>query len=355
MFDFFRGRVDYAYAAEGVDSVRREFGGEFGPGEEAGGRGRLVLRKDDLRNLNQWRALARFLASRPDITRLRLQDLDMTVSEAETLGKDVLKQIRHITLYNNNLGLNEGTLDIICGLLLCCDMLQSVAVLRNSLTNQHLAPLFGLGALNRRLALSLCWNGIQGAAATQDEVLRGRGVPPSSSSSSSHSSSSTASSGAVGLLARVLAQSPTGFATVDLSFNLLSTRERADLCALGRRHGVDVRTTTTPTTTDPPRDPPDDPPADPSKPTNLDTQRASRGCSTVSSLSGDRGAEGRRHGTGSGIDAGGRSTLSATSSSSPDAPVSSPWRGAQLRPHVSPLEAARVLTLPSAFRGFYNL
>jgi Ran GTPase-activating protein (RanGAP) involved in mRNA processing and transport len=86
--------------------------------------------------------------------------MEMTAENAEQLGNGVLNQILHITFIDNSIGMNERTLDILTGILLVSD-LQSVSVLRNSLSDTHIDTIIKLIEQHRTLtSLSLCWNGI---------------------------------------------------------------------------------------------------------------------------------------------------------------------------------------------------
>jgi len=126
---------------------------------------KLVLTERDI-TANQWKALSAFLSSCPHIKSLRLQGMEITAKEADDLGKG-LNQIRNITFCDNSIGLHEGTLERLVALLLCCGLLESTSIIRNSLGDEHVSSVVALMQHSRMERLSLCWNGITDKGATQ--------------------------------------------------------------------------------------------------------------------------------------------------------------------------------------------
>lgn len=127
---------------------------------------KLVLREGDITK-DQWKALSAFLASCPHITSLRLQGMEISAQDADELGKG-LNQIRNITFCDNSIGLHEGSLERLVALLLCCGLLESTSIIRNSLGDDHIPHLVTLLKRHERLTrLSLSWNGITDRGATQ--------------------------------------------------------------------------------------------------------------------------------------------------------------------------------------------
>jgi len=104
--------------------------------------------------------------------------MDISKSEAQQLGKGVLKEIRHLTFCENSIGLNENTLEYICGALLHCELLESAAFLRQSLTDMHLPFIFEMATdprLQKLQSLSLAWNGFQNPGDTIMNYVRSCG------------------------------------------------------------------------------------------------------------------------------------------------------------------------------------
>lgn len=127
---------------------------------------RLVLRKGDITPA-QWKALSEFLKSCPHIRSLRLQNIEITAKDAEELGPG-LNQIRNITFCDNSIGLNEGSLEVLVALLLCCGMLESTCIIRNSIADQHIPHILSLLTQHSSLTrISLSWNGISDDGATK--------------------------------------------------------------------------------------------------------------------------------------------------------------------------------------------
>jgi len=131
--------------------------------------GRLVLCREDLRNGLHWKALGLFLTSRPEIYSLRLQGMDISTSDARELGSTCLRSIRHITFCENNLGVNEGSLGMLVGLLCAAEVLESASIVRNNIKDYHVPNILDLirqhsSTLAR---LSLCWNGLRDQGAVK--------------------------------------------------------------------------------------------------------------------------------------------------------------------------------------------
>lgn len=120
---------------------------------------KLVLREGDITS-HQWKALSAFLASCPYIKSLRLQGMEITADDVDELCKG-LKQIQNITFCDNSIGLNEGSLERLVALLLCCGMLESTSIIRNCLGDIHIPHIVSLMSRHSSLThISLCWNGI---------------------------------------------------------------------------------------------------------------------------------------------------------------------------------------------------
>jgi len=127
---------------------------------------KLVLTEGDITK-DQWKALSSFLASCPHITSLRLQGIEISAEDADELGKG-LKQLRHLTFCDNSIGLHDGSLERLVALLLCCGLLESTSIIRNSLDDQHIPQLVKLMKDHTSLArVSFCWNGISDKGANQ--------------------------------------------------------------------------------------------------------------------------------------------------------------------------------------------
>jgi hypothetical protein len=147
--------------------------------------GKLSLSHYDLSMPNSWRALGYFLMASPNVRSLRLDGMDISEEEATMLGKGVLRQIKHIAFCGNNIGmltlllfficqssqsltliditigLTEGSMEIIVGILLLCEYLESAAFQRNSLDDEampHIARL--ISEHNTLSSLDLSLNGI---------------------------------------------------------------------------------------------------------------------------------------------------------------------------------------------------
>lgn len=130
--------------------------------------GSMVLREEDFKFPQRWKQLGLFLASNSQVTSLRLQGMNISKEEASLLGKSVLKEIRHVTFCDNELGVNDGALDVLVTFLLCCSWLESAAFLRNSISDIHVPQLMTLVTNHQRLSkLDLCWNGIRDKGALQ--------------------------------------------------------------------------------------------------------------------------------------------------------------------------------------------
>jgi len=127
---------------------------------------KLVLTEGDITK-HQWKALSSFLASCPHITSLRLQGIEISAEDADELGKG-LQQLRHLTFCDNSIGLHEGSLERLVALLLCCGLLESTSIIRNSLDDQHIPQLVKLMKDHTSLTrVSFCWNGISDKGANQ--------------------------------------------------------------------------------------------------------------------------------------------------------------------------------------------
>jgi hypothetical protein len=101
--------------------------------------------------------LSDFLSSCPHVKSLRFQGVEITAEDANKLG-DGLKQIRNITFCDNSIGLNEGSLEVLVALLLCCGMLESTSIIRNSLSDDHVPHIIDLLSRHMTLShLSLSW------------------------------------------------------------------------------------------------------------------------------------------------------------------------------------------------------
>jgi Ran GTPase-activating protein (RanGAP) involved in mRNA processing and transport len=112
-------------------------------------------------------ALSAFLASQPHITSLRLQGVEITAKEADELCRG-LKAIRHITFCDNSIGLSEDGLESLVALLLCCELLESTSIIRNSLSDKHVPQILSLLQHHATLTtISLSWNGISDRGAVK--------------------------------------------------------------------------------------------------------------------------------------------------------------------------------------------
>jgi hypothetical protein len=139
-----------------------------------------------------YRQLGNYLVSHPSVRSLRLTDWEITASLVQALAQprrhtgteqDRVRMedeslqdparhgfhaIREVTFCSNNLGMNPASLSTLVTALLQCDVLESVAFLRNSLTDTHVAPILELLEQARGLKhLSLCWNGIGDTGSSQ--------------------------------------------------------------------------------------------------------------------------------------------------------------------------------------------
>jgi len=131
--------------------------------------GRLVLCREDLRNRLHWKALGVFLSSCPEIYSLRLQGMDISTNDARELGSNCLRSIRHITFCENNLGVNEGSLGMLVGLLCAAELLESAAIVRNNIKDYHVPNILDLirHHSSTLVRLSLCWNGLRDQGAVK--------------------------------------------------------------------------------------------------------------------------------------------------------------------------------------------
>jgi hypothetical protein len=132
--------------------------------------GRLVLCREDLRNRLHWKALGLFLdAKGPEIHSLRFQGVDITTNEARELGSNCLRGVRHVTFCENNLGINDGSLGMLVGLLCAAEVLESAVIVRNNIKDYHVPNILQLiRQHSSTLAnLSLCWNGLRDAGASK--------------------------------------------------------------------------------------------------------------------------------------------------------------------------------------------
>mmetsp|Transcript_755 Transcript_755/g.954 ORF Transcript_755/g.954 Transcript_755/m.954 type:complete len:414 (+) Transcript_755:94-1335(+) len=121
--------------------------------------GVLVLRSEDI-VAGRWEALSSYLKYTPRVTILRLQGVEITTKELNIIGAS-LKEIRHITFCDNSIGLNQGAFEVLCATLLCCSLLESTSIVRNSLDDEHIPQIVELVSKHSSLKeLSLCWNGI---------------------------------------------------------------------------------------------------------------------------------------------------------------------------------------------------
>jgi len=132
--------------------------------------GRLVLCREDLRNRFHWKALGLFLDTKgPEIHSLRFQGVDITTNEARELGSNCLRSIRHVTFCENNLGVNDGSLGMLVGLLCAAELLESAVIVRNNIKDYHVPNILQLIKQHSSTlaSLSLCWNGLQDAGAVR--------------------------------------------------------------------------------------------------------------------------------------------------------------------------------------------
>mmetsp|Transcript_18023 Transcript_18023/g.25262 ORF Transcript_18023/g.25262 Transcript_18023/m.25262 type:complete len:336 (+) Transcript_18023:39-1046(+) len=121
--------------------------------------GVLVLRSEDIA-AGRWEALSSYLKYTPRVKILRLQGVEITTKELKIIGAS-LKEIRHITFCDNSIGLNQGAFEVLCATLLCCSLLESTSIVRNSLDDAHIPQIVELVSKHSSLKeLSLCWNGI---------------------------------------------------------------------------------------------------------------------------------------------------------------------------------------------------
>jgi hypothetical protein len=137
--------------------------------------GRLVLEAKHLHRLTQshtiphaqqqvWRCVGTYLASSPHVRSVRLLSMDLTLDVAQQLthAPGALRALRELTLCDNNLGLDTGpSLHAFVAALSTAEGLETLSLIRNSLTDQHVEPILQLlrscAALRH---LSLCWNGL---------------------------------------------------------------------------------------------------------------------------------------------------------------------------------------------------
>jgi len=128
--------------------------------------GVLVLKSEDIAP-GRWEALSAYLKETPSVKTLRLQGVEITTKELKIIGAS-LKEIRHITFCDNSIGLNQGAFDVLCATLLCCGLLETTSIVRNSLTDCHVPQIVNLMTKHSSLKeLSLCWNGIGDEGALQ--------------------------------------------------------------------------------------------------------------------------------------------------------------------------------------------
>lgn len=113
-------------------------------------------KKSDLR-LYTVQALSEFLESCPHIKSLRLQGMEITGKDVDELGKG-LKQIRNIIFCDNSIGLQQGSLERLVALLLCCGFLESTSFIRNCLNDDHVPKILSLLQGHQSLTrISLSW------------------------------------------------------------------------------------------------------------------------------------------------------------------------------------------------------
>lgn len=85
--------------------------------------------------------------------------MEITPDNIHKLGESALQTIHHISFMDNNIG-HSGSLDIIIQLLIYSDILESAAIIRNSLNDSHATEICKLLKRSKTLSqLSLCWNG----------------------------------------------------------------------------------------------------------------------------------------------------------------------------------------------------
>lgn len=102
--------------------------------------------------------LGTFLAARSDVRSLRLQGMEITREDAEALGTGIQKYVKHVTFSGNGIGVNEGAMEKIVAILLCCDLLKSAAFQRCSLDDSHVPEVCRLLRQHASLSyLSLAW------------------------------------------------------------------------------------------------------------------------------------------------------------------------------------------------------
>lgn len=153
--------------------------------------GALVLGRDDI-SPSKWQGLALYLTCTSTVQSLRLQNVDIDAEAARVLGatKRYARSLRHVTLCDNGIGTTRVAaanadagaaaaaaaavsaldpnecLNALIDFLLRCILLESLAILRNSVRDQHVPSLQRLLVQHRSLMrLSLCWNGIADSGA----------------------------------------------------------------------------------------------------------------------------------------------------------------------------------------------
>jgi len=83
--------------------------------------------------------------------------MEITGKDVDELGKG-LKQIRNIIFCDNSIGLQQGSLERLVALLLCCGFLESTSFIRNCLNDDHVPKILSLLQGHQSLTrISLSW------------------------------------------------------------------------------------------------------------------------------------------------------------------------------------------------------
>jgi len=133
--------------------------------------GVLAPTAEDLEKDGRWAQLAASFQKEPSLNMLRLPGVALTQEAIASLPQ--LTGLVHLTLFNNSIGIEEGKITVLCEKLRECEQLFSLAIIRNSLSDDHVPAIVSLIEEHPRLqVLDLSWNAIGAKGAMLLEKVR---------------------------------------------------------------------------------------------------------------------------------------------------------------------------------------
>jgi len=133
--------------------------------------GVLAPTAEDLEKDGRWAQLAASFQKEPSLNMLRLPGVALTQEAIASLPQ--LTGLVHLTLFNNSIGIEEGKITVLCEKLRECEQLFSLAIIRNSLNDDHVPAIVSLIEEHPRLqVLDLSWNAIGAKGAMLLEKVR---------------------------------------------------------------------------------------------------------------------------------------------------------------------------------------